>query len=197
MYATFVGIIGELAQKVGAPYSTFPSGMMKYGANGIAGWGLVCGALNGAAAAIYLVRDPARGAPIITELFRWYAEQPLPFYEPAEPRIEDAIPASVAGSQLCHISVSKWCDKSGFKANSPQRGERCARLSASVAARTVELLNASAGGETHAAVPEPTGVRTCLACHGRGGSVGNVYASHQSSCTICHTNLSKHPVPIR
>jgi hypothetical protein len=197
MYATFVGIIGGLAQKVGAPYSTFPSGMMKYGANGIAGWGLVCGALNGAAAAIYLVHDPATGAPVINELFRWYAEQPLPLWRPAKPRIQDAIAPSVAGSQLCHISVARWCDKSAYKANSPQRGERCARLAASVAHRTVELLNAAAGSETVAGRANPPEVRKCLACHGKGGSVGNVYMSSQSSCTICHTSLSRHPVPIK
>ena len=69
MYATFEAIIGTLGDKFGSPYSTFPFDMMKYGAGGIAGWGTLCGALNGAAAAIGLLSKTPK--KLIDELLKF------------------------------------------------------------------------------------------------------------------------------
>jgi len=110
MYGAFEGIVGELRQQVGPPYDTFPAAMMKYGGAGVSGWGTLCGSLNGAAAAIYLVHESSTGNPIINEVFGWYGDTPLPDYKPAKPKVA-SIEQSVAESQLCHISVSKWADR--------------------------------------------------------------------------------------
>ena len=52
------------------------------------------------------------------------------------------LPQSESDSVLCHISVSKWCYINKIEAESKQRSERCGRLTADVAAKTAEILNA-------------------------------------------------------
>jgi len=54
MYGVFEAIVGQMGDKWGEPYSSFPMGMISYGGGGIALWGSTCGTLNGAAAAIAL-----------------------------------------------------------------------------------------------------------------------------------------------
>jgi hypothetical protein len=184
MFGAFEGIVGELREKVGPPYDAFPTAMMKYGKAGVSGWGTLCGALNGAAAAIYLVCEPKTGDAVIDELFAWYGADALPNYRPDSPKFD--IKPSVAQSPLCHVSVTIWCNESGFKALSPERAERCAWITASVAKHTIDLLNEAADGKTIAMPPLPADVTGCLACHGKGGIVENVHASKASTCTTCH-----------
>ena len=54
---------------------------------------------------------------------------------------------SVSDSPLCHASNAKWISRSGFGLASAERKERCARLTADVAAKAVELLNAYKAGK--------------------------------------------------
>ena len=78
-FGAFESIIGELRKEVGHPYTMIPTTMMVFGEGGVAGVGTLCGALNGAAAAIFLVtggmdkklREPAFA--ITRELYTWYA----------------------------------------------------------------------------------------------------------------------------
>lgn len=194
MYGAFEGIIGELRDKIGAPYDTFPTAMMKYGSAGVSGWGTLCGALNGAAAAIYLTTDSKAANPVINELFNWYGVTELPSFVPATPTSTSKIDTSVADSQLCHVSVSKWCTKTGFKITSKERADRCGRLTASVVQYTVDLLNKQAAGTFKATFVVPASVTECLACHGKGSAMENVHVSNQDDCTNCHTTLpSGHP----
>ena len=195
MYGTFSAIIGTLAQQVGAPFSTFPMDMMKYGKGGVYELGTLCGALNGAAAAISLVADTTVAEQLIDELFAWYNTEALPDYKPKTPKYD--IVASVSNSPLCHVSVTEWSNKSGFNAYSPQRAERCGWLAASVAKQTTELLNSQADNTFKRVHTTPADVTTCLACHGQNGAVQNVHVKEATSCTLCHTDLSKHPVPIK
>lgn len=195
MYGTFKAIVGALADKVGAPFSMFPMDMMKYGKGGVYELGTLCGTLNGAAAAISLVADTKVAEQIIDELFAWYNTEALPNYKPKTPKYD--IVASVSNSPLCHASVTEWCNKAGFNAYSPQRAERCGWLSASVAQYAVEMLNSQADNTFKRVRTTPADVTTCLACHGQKGSVQNVHVAEASSCTLCHTDLSKHPVPIK
>ncbi len=195
MYATFSAIIGALAEKVGEPFSTFPIDMMKYGKGGVYDLGTLCGTLNGAAAAISLVVDTKVAEQLIDELFAWYNTEALPNYKPKAPKYD--IVTSVSNSPLCHVSVTEWCNKSGFKAFSAQRAERCGWLSGSVAKYTVEMLNSQADNAFKRVHTTPADVTTCLSCHGQKGSVENVHVLDATSCTLCHTDLSKHPVPIK
>jgi len=73
---------------------------------------------------------------IIDELMAWYVREAIPTYRPPNPRVEVEA-TSVSGSTLCHVSVARWCKASGFEVDSPQRRERCARLTGQVAAEAV------------------------------------------------------------
>jgi hypothetical protein len=188
MYAVFASIVEELAERVGEPYTSFPKTFTRYGAGGVVGWATLCGALNGAAMAIYLVSpDPE---PAIDEVFGFYGQAELPNYRPAQAK--HAVATSVAESVLCHVSVSKWCEASGKKSFSPERSDRCAQLSASVAKKTVEVLNAQFDGSFKPAYALPAAVEDCRGCHDKGSRFENTRG--KDSCPSCHTGfLENHP----
>ena len=192
MHGLFGSIVGAMSQQVGEPYASFPLHMMKYGEGGVGLWGSLCGALNGGAAAIGLfVSDKQQREQLIrAQLFAWYESTELPTYRPAEPTQVPDIPASVAGSVLCHVSVGKWCHAAGKKVGDPEMKERCRRLTAEVTAKTVELLNAHLPEPGTSSVPAPAAT-SCLSCHGtsdRRDTLG------QMQCGSCHQHLSEsHP----
>ena len=141
-YAVFASILDELKEKWGEPFTGIPSELYIYGKGGIVGWGTVCGALNGACGIITLTCTEY--AKLIDTLFEWYTKTELPDFTP---KGKSPYPKSVSNSPLCHVSVMKWCKaatdyfKRPIAYNSKERSERCARLSASVARKTVEILN--------------------------------------------------------
>lgn len=188
MYGVFASVVEALAEKAGEPYRSYPTTVTRFGAGGVMGWATLCGAANGAAMALYLVStDPT---PLIDDLFNYYQATALPDYVPKKEKF--AIKPSVAGSALCHVSVSEWCAASGKKAFSPERAERCALLVASVAKKTVELLNAQTAGGFKAAFPVPAEVQACRACHDSKGTLENTRG--KMNCTQCHDDLEKdHP----
>lgn len=77
-YAAFHAIVSALQKKIGGPYDGLPAEIMIYGHGGGAGWGMLCGALNGPAAAISLVCDKKSADLLINELFQWYSQTMLP-----------------------------------------------------------------------------------------------------------------------
>jgi hypothetical protein len=188
MYGVFGAIVDALAEQVGEPFVSYPTTVTRYGGGGVAGWGTLCGTLNGAAMGIYLVsRDPG---PAIDEVFAFYEQEALPNYLPEEARFQ--VPGSVAGSTLCHVSISKWCDASGFDASSPELGDRCAQLAASVAKHTVEVRNAQLDGGFTAARQPAAAALACSSCHGRGGAIEDTFG--KMDCATCHTDkLENHP----
>jgi hypothetical protein len=187
MYGAFEAIVGQLGEKYGDPYKSFPVAMMKYGHGGVNGWGTLCGALNGGAAALQLLSaDPN---PLIDETFSWYDREALPDYVSKAAKFANV--QSASGSPLCHVSISKWCARSGKRAYSPERDERCALLTASVTRHAVLLLNKQADGMKSAAVL-PAETVHCQTCHEKGGVVEN--ARSKMTCPQCHFHLgSEHP----
>lgn len=187
-YGSFEGIVGELKKEAGHPYTTMPTEMMIFGEGGVAGVSSLCGALNGAAAAMFLVSgglDPKKKGEAfetIRELFNWYDHEALPNYRPASPKYE--IRPSVSRSPLCHASVSNWCKASGFKSFSAERSERCGWLAASTAKYAVELLNKRADSTFKAAYKLSSGVESCRSCHDKGGKLENSRA--MMDCGGCH-----------
>lgn len=185
MYGAFTSIVEGLAEKVGEPYTSFPTTVTRYGAGGVLGWATLCGALNGAAMAVYLVsKEPM---PAIDEIYNYAQAVPLPEYVPEKAKFK--ITPSVSHSTLCHVSVSKWCDASGKKAFSPERADRCAQLVASVAKKTVEVLNAQAQGSFKAAFPLPDEVKACRACHDQKSTLENTRGKME--CAPCHEGHPK------
>jgi hypothetical protein len=173
MYGVFRAVLIAWAKKAGQSLDTFPFHMFRYGEGGIAGWGSICGTLNAGAALIGLFEnDKARREKLISELFAWYEQAELPTYRPAA--AAPAISKSVSNSVLCHVSVAHWCTASGAPLMSPAMKERCRRLTAEVATKTVELLNRKASAPGGAAVaiqaaptkpPKSIGKMDCTACH--------------------------------
>ena len=153
-YGGFEAIIGSLREKIGYPYNMIPTEMMTYGRAGVAGWGTICGTLNGASAAIsVVVGDYKKYKGLLNELLAWYSKVELPIYVPAgqKPMVK-----SVAGNPLCHVSVMKWCAVANVPAKSKARSERCARVTADVAKKTAELLNAYFKGTFQYVYYKPT-----------------------------------------
>lgn len=196
MYATFASIVSSLGELVGEPYRSFPVDMMRYGEGGISGWGSVCGALNGAAAVIGLIypgKDGTRRAELVAELFSWYEQSQLPKFRPTQTAISLEIPSSVAksvsNSVLCHVSVSRWCQVARCDALSPEKRERCRRLTADVVLKTVELLNRSQEpASSFAELSSET--KSCVACHGK---TDRADAMVKMRCDTCHMAFEKCP----
>ncbi len=187
MYGCFEAIVGPLTEQLGAPYKDFPFWMMRYGAGGIKGWATICGALNGAAAAVQLVSP--QPDPVINALFEWYEHTALPNVQVKNVKFAEV--RSVANSPLCHASIHSWTKVAGKGPYSPERGERCGRITGAVARQTILLLNQQAGGKPVAfAIPEPT--KGCMSCHEKGGAVENIRT--KMDCNGCHApQLAKHP----
>lgn len=187
-YGCFYSLIGLMAEKYGAPYNTFPFTMLEANKGGISDWGTICGALYGAAAAYALFWGRDERTPMVNELYRWYETTSLPIYKPAKAMgVEGDIPSNVAGSVLCHISVSKWCYANQIEATSKKRNERCGRLTADVAAKACEILNAKidAGKEFKGAFAKQKSVKACGTCHQTKGEEAN-WAKGVMDCTPCH-----------
>ncbi len=169
-YAVTSSILIPLREKVGEPYTSFPLMSTKWGHGGAVGWGTLCGSLTGAGIVTGLCAGHD-GENILNEVIYWYADTALPMYKPANPkaRIKSV---NKSDSPLCHISVGKWMKKEGVKFFSPQRKDRCARLSADVAVQTVKFLNAWADGKFKPTHKFPlfgygiTAQENCTECHG-------------------------------
>jgi hypothetical protein len=167
------GLLFPLRDKVGGPYGSFPIDIVDWAHGGVAGWGTVCGTLPGAGIVVGLVAgDQAEN--IVNDLMFWYSENNLPIYKPARVIKAAIANRSVSGTPMCHISVGKWMKKEGVGFFTPQRMDRCARLSADIAMHTARLLNALAEGKyvpSHKALANVkqfgiTAQLNCTDCHG-------------------------------
>jgi len=143
------------------------------------GWGTVCGSIAGANMVANLIIGPRiagsdLGHHMGSEIMEWYANADLPIYVPKNPKVPtEKIPRTTSNSPLCHISVGKWMKAANKGIKSPERKDRCARVTASVAYHMVTLLNAWKDGKyepkgSWAAVKSVgiTGQFNCNECHG-------------------------------
>lgn len=187
-YGVFESIVGQLQKEIGFPYTMMPLTLFVVGQGGVADVASVCGCLNGAAHAIFLITGgmdkKLREASyaIIQDVFLWSEQTALPDYRPKKPKYE--IIKSVSGSNLCHVSVSKWCKASKFKSFSKERSERCGWLTAAVAKYTVEALNKYADGAFKKAYPLSAAAQECRGCHDKGGMLEN--SRGVTDCGGCH-----------
>jgi hypothetical protein len=192
MYAVVGSVISTLAEEVGEPFRSFPIAMMRYGDGGIGHWGSLCGIINGGAALIGLFQsEKAKEVreSQITELCVWYETSSLPKYEPAEPQWADEAKPSIAGSVLCHVSMSRWCEVSGCGVFSMDRKERCRRLATDGAVKVVDILNRRLSGESEFRKTTRQ-VRACTECH---GPQEQADAMVQMNCATCHQFEDEHP----
>ncbi len=175
--AVINSVFGQLREKVGAPYDTFPADAFVFLEGGQVGWGTICGSPAGANIVANCIIGPriagdAAGHHIAEEIMQWYSEASMPVFTPKSPRISDELIKTTADSPLCHVSVGKWMKAANKPIGSAERKDRCARVAASTAYRLVELLNDWKDGKykpkaTHAAVRDfgITAQMNCMECH--------------------------------
>lgn len=175
--AVISSIFGQLGERVGGPYTSFPVEGFVFLAGGIAGWGTVCGSIAGASIAANLIIGPKTagsdaGALMAGDLMQWYSDTLMPVYSPKDPKVRTQIPKTASDSPLCHISVGKWMKAANKSLESPERKDRCARVAADAAYRVVELMNAWKDGkyESKSILPPRayhiTAQNNCSECHG-------------------------------
>ena len=191
-YGVMYSIVGLMGEKHGAPYKDFPFSMMEYGKSGISEWGGTCGALLGAAAVLALFYPRKDRDAMIDELFRWYELTAFPMYKPnpGTTKVEGPLATSAAGSILCHISVAKWCDASKLDARSTERSERCARITADVAVKTLEIIHAKMDGKPAPAFHKSEVFAGCTVagCHGENKKEWkHAGLKGKMDCAPCHT----------
>jgi len=176
--AVISSVFGQLGEKVGAPYRSFPTDAFIFLEGGVSGWGTVCGSNAGANIVTNLIIGPRitgteDGMLMGSELMDWYSNTALPVFTPAKPRVDpEKIPTTTSNSPLCHISVGRWMKAADKELASPERKDRCARVTASMAYKLVELLNEwkdgkyMTFGEVPSAIYGITAQQNCSDCHG-------------------------------
>ncbi|MBO8127408.1 MAG: C_GCAxxG_C_C family protein [Firmicutes bacterium] len=194
-YGASSAIIHQLRDKIGYPYTILPADMFKYGEGGAVGWGTLCGALNGAAAVITLVAGD-KYHQLVDEMIGWYTVYPFPSDKSnqyaqdgtfKEYKVQKELPKNVSGSPLCHVSVTRWCKETGYASGSPERSERCARLTGDTAAHAVELLNKLQAGQVVSKFELDETTEECRTCHAKGKDfeIGG-WTRGKLKCTNCH-----------
>jgi hypothetical protein len=220
-HGAYSALLADLAKTDVAPFNQLPLRFGQFGFGGVAGYGSICGAALGGALIINsVVADVTARNNMITGLMRWYETFAFPEYAPTEINADEAAAAvqtdpakklqlawpdgvvQVApGSHLCHASVSSWCASqdpivAAGGANQPDKKARCARVTADVAGKVAEMVNAylatgSLGARTFAPLAPDSSVTGCTSCHGgavnqHGGAPVPPVASGMS-CPACHT----------
>lgn len=171
--AVTTGLFEQLRKNVGEPWTNFPIESISFGAGGMLGWGLTCGAPVAGALVIGLAVPKEYSNAMIHDLLQFYADTPMPVYSPVNSKFNGEIPKSVAKSPICHQSVGRWMKTADRSFGSDERKHRCASVTASVAYRTAELLNDWKDGkykpDTAWSGPGTVGLpaqQNCMSCHG-------------------------------
>lgn len=167
------GAFRALITELGEPFNQVPSQVLHFGKGGGVGWATLCGAVNGAAAAVSLVFGRTQATTqIVNELMGWYSQTPLPL---------SADVRSVAGNPLCHASVSNWVKASGKKAS--DRGPRCGAITGDTAAQAALYMNQFLAGTFVPAFEMSEETKACMECH-VGGFVDDTLG--KMDCKGCH-----------
>ncbi|HET8539164.1 MAG TPA: C-GCAxxG-C-C family protein, partial [Anaeromyxobacter sp.] len=156
---------------------SFPVDAFKFLEGGVAGWGTICGACAGSCVVTNVILGPSTAGSEVgmlmgSELMQRYASTAMPTYVPKNPRVKADPPKTVADSPLCHLSVGKWMKAANKELGSPERKDRCARLTASMAHELVTVLNLWKDGkyQTKGEVPARAyaiqAQHNCNDCHG-------------------------------
>ena len=210
MYAVVKSIVTSISDKEPSAVPPMFFDMFKYGHGGCGAWGTLCGGCNGGAAVIGLFhQDKKVRDGLIGQLFRWYESTELPRFVPAAAESKD-FPKARADMLLCHVSVDNWCVEAEESPFSAKRKERCRRMTADVAKKVVELLNArhaeDKARKEAASIDSPQQAdvashppQSCIQCHSTpGGEKGSDAAEAPKSivrmdCSTCHDIKADHP----
>ncbi len=149
-YGSFNAIVGLLQEEIGSPYDQVPTYMLHFGRGGVSGEGSACGTVVGSLAAINLIAGEDY-RPLASELVEYYQTTAFPTdisnryavnHEfPGEDYYDKPLPQTEAPSINCEESRGEWVEESGYDLSSDERHERCARMTADVAAKAAMILN--------------------------------------------------------
>ena len=184
MYASAKALLDTLAETAGGPWATVPVDLFKYGSGGVSAWGTICGALNGACWVIQASAG-ANASKVIDSLFGWYDNFAFPSSLHNSYCVYPNQGTTVSHNPLCHVSSTTWSKERGYKINSAQRKDRCAKLAGDVAAKAAEYLNKVKAGTFVATWKPDSETQSCMNCHvGTTSTYDNVQM--KSSCHECH-----------
>lgn len=197
MYQVFHGLVASLAASSSvdaAKFAQIPTAMAHYGYAGILGEGSVCGNVNATGMLFNLLSingEPAN--PYLTRVLRYYEQEALPLRDEAflnaigantEEKKAAVGKPTVAGSVLCHSSITNWARENGK--NAAEKGERCSELSATIAYQIVVILNKAMDGEDLSGINDITDtVGSCQTCHTKAESFGPSVMTNME-CDVCH-----------
>ena len=188
MYGAASALIIELRKNGASSWSAIPVDMFRYGAGGAYGWGTLCGAINGVLAVMGMAAQ--NHSDLGNELMGWYTEFPFPSDKhESYCKIPGQI-TTVAGSPLCHISVSKWANKADARINEDAKKDRCAKLTGDTAAKAAELINQALDNKFVPAFKVPAEYSHCMSCHqGKDSTLDNEQG--KMNCVDCHEDHTK------
>lgn len=187
MYAVANALVSQLSQKFGSPYNQFPLNMLNYGHGGVGGFGSLCGALNGGAMLMGLFcHDRKICDNMISQLYKWYEQEELPQFIPANSGFTAELPRIQNQSVICHASVSKWCMKAECSPDDPIRTERCRRMCGDVVIQVIRILNNFSQDQVKGFVWDAHSGE-CMECHGV--DEAKMFKSKtKMNCQSCHTD---------
>lgn len=204
-HGSYAALLGHLATTAGAPFDQLPIDFGRFGLGGIEGYGSICGAVLGGVLIVNtVVANPKARAAMITDVMRWYERTAFPSYVPAAPdAAEKGLTRDFSGagiarlqvvprSHLCHASVSGWCAANHVAANGADKKARCSRLTADVAGKAAELINAYLATSSHAGAAMDAASSGCVTCHS--AAAPELPAATGMECGACHTDKATgHP----
>jgi len=131
----------EVCPEMAATVKAFPILAMRAGKTGFGAQESLCGTLNGAGMFMGLfVPDYADLCALIVKLSDYYKSSAQPEYVPKDDKYPNFV-KTIAPSLMCAESKGTWLAQDPSEAHKKLRSERCTRLTASMMAKTVELLN--------------------------------------------------------
>jgi Putative redox-active protein (C_GCAxxG_C_C) len=204
-HGAFSALVGHLATTAGAPFDQLPLDFGKFGGGGVAGYGSICGAVLGSVLVVNMVvANPGARNTMMTDLMRWYEGNAFPAYVPATADAAETgltLDFSAANlprlqkkpeSHLCHASVSGWCAANRVSAVGADKKARCARLTADVAGKAAEMLNAYLASHAYIGAAMDGSSSACTGCHTPTSTTTPVAAGMR--CGSCHEDeLKNHP----
>ena len=194
-----------LSENIGYPFNSLPLDMFRYGGGGIAGWGTVCGAVNGGSQLFNILtydRTPSKSTynyiSLINDLLDWYSNKSFPSIDHDGYAKFQNQAQSVSKSPLCHVSVTKWVntarkiDNLNIRAKSPERADRCAKVTGDVAGYIAQVLNNYYDGKYVKTFNDKNPeYSTCVSCHLDTENAYNPNVKAEMNCITCHEDIVK------